>query len=63
MGVGGTDRKHKWEENIKGWTGLDLGEALRKLKTEKDGGKWLPDHPWWPNGHPDSEICKSGQVQ
>ena len=34
--------KKRWENNISEWTGLGLGERLR---TERNGEKWLPDHP------------------
>ena len=32
------------EDNISEWTGLGLGEPLRK-RTKRNGEKWLPDHP------------------
>ena len=38
-------QKKRSEDNISEWTGLGLGEALRKAEEERNGGNWLPDHP------------------
>ena len=46
-------QKKRWEDNVMEWTGLKLGEALERLKIEKGGEKWLPNHPWCPNGQLD----------
>ena len=45
--------KKRWEDNVTEWTGLKLGEALRRPKIEKNGEQWLLDHPWCPNGQLD----------
>ena len=38
------------------WTGLKLSEALQKAEKEKDGEKWLPDHPLCPNHQRPSKL-------
>ena len=40
-GRGKGRQKMRWEDNISEWTGLGLGEALRKAEGRE---KWLPDH-------------------
>ena len=43
-------QKKRWQDNVTEWTGLKLGEALRKAENRE---QWLPDHPWCPNGQLD----------
>ena len=38
-------QKKRWEDNISEWTGLGLGEALRKAEDREEWRKMVPDHP------------------
>ena len=52
-------RKKSWDDTKTEWTGLKVGEALRKAdKRDKGGEKWLPDHPWCSNEHLDKGISE-----
>ena len=46
-------QKKRWEDRISEWTGLGLGAPFERLRTERNGEKWLPCHPRCPNGHSD----------
>ena len=40
----------RWEDNIREWTGLEFAKSQRAVENgEKNGGKWLRNHPWCPN--------------
>ena len=38
-------QKKRWGDSIPEWTGLGLGKPFERLRTERNGEKWLPDHP------------------
>ena len=38
-------QKKRWEDNMTEWTGIKLGEALRKAENREGWRKWLPGHP------------------
>ena len=38
-------QKKRWDDILSEWTGVGLGEALRKVEDRENGEKWLPDHP------------------
>ena len=51
-------QQKRWEDNITEWTGLKLGEALRKAENREEWRQWLPDHPWCTNGQADYGISE-----
>ena len=38
-------QKKRWEDNISEWTELGLVKPFERLRTERNGNKWLPYHP------------------
>ena len=43
-------QKKRWEDNIRGWTGLEIAKSQREWRTEKNGGDWfLRNHLRGPN--------------
>ena len=42
-------QKKRWEDNIKEWTEMGLGNSLRQRKTEKGGKVLLQRHLWCPD--------------
>ena len=44
----GRQRK-RWEDNIREWTGLELGKSQRAVENKENGGNWLLNHLWCPN--------------
>ena len=48
MVQGGTRKgrqKKRWEDNISEWAGLGWLKPFERQRTERNGEKWLPDHP------------------
>ena len=39
-------QKKRWEDNIKGWTGMDFASSTRATETGQDGKGLLRIHLW-----------------
>ena len=41
-------QRKRWEDNIREWTGLEVGKSLREVKNRENGENWLQNHLWCP---------------
>ena len=41
-------QRKRWED-IREWTGLELGKSQRAVENRKNGGNWLRNYLWGPN--------------
>ena len=44
----GRQRK-RWEDNIREWSGLEIGKSQRAVENRINGENWLQNHLWCPN--------------
>ena len=42
-------QRKRWEDNIREWTGLELGKSQRAVENRENGRNWLQNHLWCPN--------------
>ena len=39
----------RWEDNIREWTGLEVGMSQRAVENREEWRKWLQSHLWCPS--------------